>query len=74
MSLFKECHGCTDRVVGCHSKCERYAREVEKNERIKAAKNADVECRAYAYKVKMERMAKQAMKKKHKVEFRRNGM
>lgn len=72
MSLFKECQGCTDRVVGCHSKCERYAREAERNEKIKAARQADGDCRAYAYKVKCEHMAKQAMRKKRHVDYRRN--
>lgn len=74
MALFKECHGCTDRVVGCHSTCERYAGEVDKNEKIKATIRADGDCRAYSYKRKMDNMAKQALRKKKKVDFRRNGI
>ena len=69
---FKECHGCTDRVVGCHSTCERYGKEVEDNEKIKAARNADADCRAYLYNVKVNSMAKQAMKRKHKIDVRLN--
>lgn len=72
MASFKECHGCTDRVAGCHSKCERYAREVEKNEKLKAARQADKDCISYLYNVKVNNMAKQAMKKKQKVDVRRN--
>lgn len=72
MALFKECHGCTDRVVGCHSKCERYAREKERNDAILAAKRADRDTRDYTYDQKRDRMAKQAMKNKRHVEYRRN--
>lgn len=72
MGLFEACNGCTERYVGCHSTCERYAQASEKNEKIKAAKNADGDCRAYAYKVKYDHLAKQAMKRKRHVDYRRN--
>ena len=72
MGVFKERHGCVDRVLGCHSTCERYAGEVEKNEKLKAARDADKDCRAYAYQMKRNNMAKQALKKKYKVDVRLN--
>lgn len=72
MGIFDACYGCTDRVVGCHSTCEKYETATERNEELKAAKNADKDCRAYAYKIKADNMAKSAMKKKHKVDVRRN--
>lgn len=29
------CKGCTKRYVGCHGKCEEYAKEVEERKRIR---------------------------------------
>lgn len=37
-----ECYGCTDRYVGCHSKCERYADFYIRNEERKNAKHAEI--------------------------------
>ena len=31
-NYFKDCHGCQDRTLGCHSTCERYERNYEKNQ------------------------------------------
>lgn len=72
MGLFEDCNGCTERVVGCHATCERYARAKSKNDKIVAARRADGDCRAYAYNIKMDNMAKQAMKRKRKVDVRLN--
>lgn len=72
MGLFEECHHCTKRVVGCHSKCEEYAEASKKNEKIRAARNADSDCASYLYGVKMDYMAKRAMKKKHHITYKRN--
>lgn len=30
----KSCQGCTDRVIGCHSTCERYKRDREIHDAI----------------------------------------
>ena len=37
----KACLRCTDRHPLCHSHCERYQREVEANEAVKAARKAE---------------------------------
>ena len=35
-NIFKDCYGCTERARGCHSTCDRYKRNYEKNqERLK---------------------------------------
>lgn len=36
--MSSSCINCTERVLGCHSSCERYASYKSKNEQIKSAK------------------------------------
>lgn len=72
MDLFDDCNGCMDRFIGCHSTCTRYARAKEKNDKIKSARQADKDCREYKYRIKCESMAKQAIRKKRHIEYRRN--
>lgn len=73
MSIFKECHHCTDdRHPGCHATCERYKRAKEKSDQIKAAANADKDARIYEYQGMMKRHNKKAMARKKHVTIRRN--
>lgn len=72
MGLFEECHGCTDRVVGCHSKCEKYKNAKEKHDRLIAdyAKDKDVD--KYFYQESINRANRVAVIRKRKVTVRRN--
>lgn len=45
------CNGCTERVVGCHSKCEIYKKWLEKyHNQVKEQRKRDREYRDYFYK------------------------
>lgn len=45
------CMGCTERYVGCHSKCEKYQNWLKiYHEQIKVQKKKDREYRDYFYK------------------------
>lgn len=39
------CKSCTDRVIGCHSRCVTYITERIELDRINAVRNAGNECR-----------------------------
>lgn len=45
----KSCFGCTERHVGCHSKCERHREEKRRHEeerqKIRTAKKAETDAR-----------------------------
>ena len=41
MSSFTNCHGCTKRYPGCHSKCELYKADKAEYERKKALEDND---------------------------------
>ena len=38
MELFKDCAGCADRTLGCHSKCEKYAKDKARCEEVRHAR------------------------------------
>lgn len=35
------CYKCEERVIGCHATCKKYAKFVEKNEKIKDQRRKD---------------------------------
>lgn len=39
--MLAPCKGCKDRVLGCHSDCERYLEFSRENERIKEQRRKD---------------------------------
>ena len=41
--LIKCCYKCTDRVVGCHSTCEKYISEKAEHDKMKAEQRKAVE-------------------------------
>lgn len=48
-NIFKACHGCTEREIGCHSWCPRHAKEVAKNEARKARKYLENDANSYMF-------------------------
>ena len=57
---FKACRKCTEREVGCHSWCGRYAKEVAKNEARKARQHLDNEANSYTFLMQAEKSDKAA--------------
>ena len=35
MNLFKDCVACTSRELGCHSKCEKYAKDKARCDKVR---------------------------------------
>ena len=46
--MIRCCYKCTDRILGCHSTCQRYADEVAEAERLKQLKR-DAEAGYFEY-------------------------
>ena len=59
-NIFKACRGCTERELGCHSWCERHAKELAKNEARKARQYLENEANGYVVLAKLENNDKAA--------------
>lgn len=46
------CYGCGDRIVGCHSSCEKYAEYHKKIAEIRKERWVDASCKDVAYNAK----------------------
>ena len=41
------CHNCTERYIGCHGKCEKYIKQNEEHQRMRAKEKLDNEVVRY---------------------------
>lgn len=58
------CKGCTDRHLGCHSKCNEYKEQKVKNDEINNKRLEYIRSNAWTYNHRQAKM--NALKSKHK--------
>ena len=63
-NIFKSCKDCSDRALGCHSRCEKYIAEKTEHERIKSIETRDNTISRYLYEKKKDMFETMAKKKK----------
>ena len=74
MAIFKTCKDCQDRHPHCHSDCEKYKKECEENEKLKALMKSGKSIDSYVAGVLVRDRAIKAKRKQREREMRFRGM